>query len=299
MPASLADGFFDGKRALVCGPGYVGGAVVEALLGRGAEVTVLARSEATGSRWQSRGCAAVVADVAADDWHDRLTPAFDLVLFSVSSGGGGVAGYRHSYLAGMQSLSRWAQEHDSSAHLIYTGSTSVYAADGGVRVEEDAALELSEERAVVLSTTEEAVRAWPGHWTVMRLAGIYGPSRHYLLDGLRAGHATVPGRSDYHLNLAHRDDIVSAILVAWSQPSYSAGETFNVADDGAATKGDVVAHLASTLGRPVPDFTGVSAPGRRAYMPDRIISNAKLKRVLGWRPRYASFREGYAAILEA
>jgi hypothetical protein len=51
------------------------------------------------------------------------------------------------------------------------------------------------------------------------------------------------------------------------------------------------------LGVPLPRFTGEPASGRRAITPDRIISNARAKAVLGWAPRYSTFREGCASLL--
>jgi nucleoside-diphosphate-sugar epimerase len=72
---------------------------------------------------------------------------------------------------------------------------------------------------------------------------------------------------------------------------------FNVADDGAATKGEIVDWLARRIGVAKPDFTGAPAGGRRAVTPDRIIVNAKLKTELGWRPSCPTFREGYEKIL--
>lgn len=76
-----------------------------------------------------------------------------------------------------------------------------------------------------------------------------------------------------------------------------AGGVFNVADDGAATKGEVVAWLAARLGVPSPRFTGAPAAGRRAVTPDRVIANARIKAALGWRPRFPDFRAGYENIL--
>src|SRR5437763_3602048 len=52
--------------------------------------------------------------------------------------------------------------------------------------------------------------------------------------------------------------------------------------------------LAGELGLPPPRFTGESGGPRRPVTPDRVISNAKAKAMLDWRPRYPTFREGYA-----
>jgi nucleoside-diphosphate-sugar epimerase len=72
-----------------------------------------------------------------------------------------------------------------------------------------------------------------------------------------------------------------------------------VADDAAATKSKVVEWLAAQVGRPPPRFSGGPASTRRGFAepPDRLISNARIKVELGWRPAYVSFREGYRQIL--
>jgi nucleoside-diphosphate-sugar epimerase len=70
-----------------------------------------------------------------------------------------------------------------------------------------------------------------------------------------------------------------------------------VADDGAALKAEIVEWLARRIGVALPRFTGEPAMGRRAVTPDRVIANARAKAVLGWRPRFATFREGYENLL--
>ncbi len=297
MSPDLADGFFAAKRFLVCGPGYVGGAVVQALLKLGASVDVLTRSEARLRAFEAMGGRGWAADIAGRDWHGQISTDYDGILFSISSGGGGVEGYRHSYEAGMASLRAWAFTRAVTAHLVYTSSTSVYDADGGAVVDESMATVATDERTEVLRAAEAMVADWPAASTVLRLAGIYGPGRHYLLDQLRDGAAVVAGRGDFHLNLVHLDDIVQAVLLTWRFRANAAGKVFNVADDGRALKAEVVTFLAQQLGCAMPEFSGVSAPGRRAQTPDRVISNWKLKAELGWRPAFPTFRDGYARIL--
>jgi nucleoside-diphosphate-sugar epimerase len=97
--------------------------------------------------------------------------------------------------------------------------------------------------------------------------------------------------------LAHRDDIAAAIWAAFGAPSSVADDIFNVADDTPTPKAEVAAWLAARLGVPVPQFSGEPMSGRRAVTPDRVISAAKIKRVLGWRPRYPTFRDGYEKML--
>ena len=292
-----------GKRLVIVGCGYVGTAVAREACRAGLRVEALTRNPGRAAELAALGAHTVVADLATDTWHGRLTPGADLVLNCVSSGGGGLDGYRRSYVEGMRSLLAWAQR-DPAGTLVYTSSTSVYPQGGGVVVDEEAPTEGAGETGRILLEAEELLRRGSGacgRWFILRLAGIYGPGRHHLLDQVRTGAAEIAGSGAQHLNLAHRDDICAAVFAAFSAPVSLSGGIFNVADDASAPKAEVVRWLAEQLGRPAPRFTGGTASARRgvASPPDRLISNAKLKAKLGWQPRYPSFREGYAAILSA
>lgn len=291
------------KRLVIFGCGYVGEAVARRALAAGMTVEALTRNPRRAAELTALGVRVVVDDLAADTWHGRIAPGAPFALNCVSSGGGGLDGYRHSYVDGMKSVLAWARRAPVST-LVYTGSTSVYPQGNGQVVDESAPTAGAGETGAILLEAEALLRAATGaweRWFVLRLAGIYGPGRHHLLDQVRAGAAELPGPGTHHLNLAHRDDIVAAVFAALSFPESRAGGIYNVADGAPATKAEVVAWLAAQLGLPAPRFAGGKASGRRGFAapPDRIISNARLQSELGWRPRYPSFREGYAGILSA
>jgi nucleoside-diphosphate-sugar epimerase len=289
--------FLAGRRLVIFGAGYVGAAVALAAKARGLEVSALTRNPVKAQALNAAGVRTVVSELASSDWHGQLPADTDYVLNCVSSGGGGPEGYRRSYVDGQRSLLTWAGGTSSPGRLVYTGSTSVYPQEGGIRVDEDAPTDGAMGTARVLLEAEALVRAWRGNWFILRLAGIYGPDRHHLLDQLRAGSGELAGRGEHHLNLIHRDDIVSAILAAFAAPASVPSGVFNVADDGAAPKAALAEWIAARLGLPAPTFSGEPAMGRRAITPDRIIANDRIKRVLGWRPQYPTFREGYESIL--
>jgi nucleoside-diphosphate-sugar epimerase len=291
--ASLA-----GRHLVIFGCGYVGAAVARWAADAQLRVTALTRNAASAIVLREVGIDTIVADLAGHAWHDELPVAPDFALNCVGSGGSGAEAYRRSYLEGMESISAWAAAHGGIQTLLYTSSTSVYPQGNGAVLDELAPVGASTDRTQVLIDTEARVRtggaAWR-RWFVLRLAGIYGPGRHQLLEQVRGGEVT--GAGENHLNLIHRDDIVTAVAACILAPESTANEIFNVADDGRARKSDIVAWLAGQLERPVPRFTGAPAGGRRAVTPDRVISNEKLKATLGWRPRYPTFREGYANLL--
>jgi len=289
---------FAGKRLIIFGCGYLGTAVAQWAVKAGLQVTALTRNPVTAGHLAGLGVESVVADLANDDWHSQIAAQPEFVLNCVSSGGGGVEAYRRSYVAGMASIVAWAKKQGPVGTLVYTGSTSVYPQDGGVIVDETAPTGGDAERPQLLRQAEALISdthgAW-NRWFILRLAGIYGPERSYLLEQVRRGE--VAGKGDHHLNLIHRDDAVAAVAACFAAPSTVASQVFNVADNGAAPKREVVAWVASALGLPNPAFTGEPAAGRRVITPDRVISNTKCQEVLGWHPRYSTFREGYGSLL--
>jgi len=296
-----------GRYLVVFGAGYVGATVARQAVARGLRVTALTRNAELARALAAEGIEPVVADVADDGWPAQIPDRADYVLNSVSAGGGGLEGYRRSYVDGMRSILAWsASIATPPGTIVYTSSTSVYPLGGGVTVDESAPVGSSSATADILVEAENLL--WGGarplgapsasvpRAFILRLAGIYGPGRHHLLDQLRAGATEISGRGDHHLNLAHRDDIAAAVWSAFTAPPEVPGSIFNVADDGAATKTEVINWLAARLGVPEPRFTGEPTSGRRVLVPDRIISNTKLKQVLGWHPAFPTFREGYEGI---
>jgi nucleoside-diphosphate-sugar epimerase len=292
----IAPGNFAGKRLVVLGCGYVGGAFAREAVGRGLRVTALTRNVEKAEKLRADGIETVVADLAGDAWHTQIAGGADFVVNCVSSGGGGIEGYRRSYLEGMRSAVAWMRKVGGVSAAVYTSSTSVYPQGGGVTVDETYDVDRAGERPGVLVAAEDELLGAEDaaeRRVALRLAGIYGPGRHHLLEQVRAGE--VAGRGDFHLNLIYRDDICAAL---WAGLVGNGGrEIFNVADDGAAKKEEIVNWLAVRLGVAAPRFTGEPAGGRRAVTPDRIISNAKLKLCTDWRPACASFRDGYEKIL--
>ncbi len=289
------------RQVALFGAGYVGTALARVLLERGQRVIALTRNPERAAELSAAGARVVVADLASPAWHGEIGTV-DGVVNCVSSGGGGPDGYRHSYVEGARSILTWLARVGPPEALVYTSSTSVYPQHGGV-VDEDSPTDAAVGNALFLLEAERLMAGAPASGRarracILRLAGIYGPGRHHLLDQLRVGTMAFPGRGDHRLNLAHRDDIVAALLLALEQGPDGA-TTLNVADDAPTPKAEVVAWLAARLGVPAPVFSGVTMPGRRAETPDRTVCNRRIKQVLGWRPRYPDFRAGYEAILGA
>ena len=294
--------FLHGKRLVIFGCGYVGSELAQAAIAAGMRVEALTRNPDKAAALRAAGLAkVVVADLSTADWHEQIAGGPDHVVDCVSSSGPDT--YRQAYVGGLASIIAWAgQAAVPVGTLVYTSSTSVYPQGGGVTVGETDPTEGATPNGAIIREAETLLQAAAPssvrrHF-ILRLAGIYGPDRHHLLDQLRAGHGQLAGTGGHRLNLAHRDDIVSAILSCLSAPPSVGSQVFNVADSAPAPRGEVVCWLAGRLGRPVPGFDG-SMTGRRDGAPvaDRIISNDKIQRMLGWRPQFPDYRAGYGKIL--
>jgi len=288
------------KRLVIFGCGYVGTAVALEAMAHGIAVTALTRNAANAVVLREQGIEVITADLADQAWHERIPVAPDFALNCVSSGGAGIAGYERSYVRGMESVIAWARRVGPVGTLVYTSSTSVYPQGGGIEVDEEAPTGGAEstERARLLLAAEDMLRAAPPacrRWFILRLAGIYGPGRHHLLEQVKQGE--VSGLAAMRLNLIHRDDIVTAIMACFAAPAAVANAVFNVVDDAPTAKAEVVAWLAERLAQSPPRFTGQPVGGRRELTPDRVVRNGRVKAALGWQPRFPSYRDGFAKLV--
>jgi nucleoside-diphosphate-sugar epimerase len=131
---------------------------------------------------------------------------------------------------------------------------------------------------------------------VFRLPGIYGPGRS-ALERVRAGAAHRIDLPAQVFSRIHVDDLASGVLAGLDAPPGA----YNLADDLPASQNAVVEEACRLLGvEPPPlrslDEAGLSAPARAFYAENRRVANGKARRVLGWRPRYGTFRDGLRAL---
>lgn len=293
---------FEGKHLLVCGMGYLGQRVARQALDRGMRVTGLTRTDEKAKVLRAEGFDMIVADLVQQGWYQEVTGRVDFILNCVSAGGGGVDNYIRAYIEGMHSLLHYCAG-DFAGRLIYTSSTGVYPFSDGETVTEETAFTPQAENAEILKTAEEFLqRSGPGGWTILRLAGIYGPDRHYLLNQVRTGASELAGDGGVYLNLIHVEDICSAIWKLWEADESALNTIYNVVDDEPSLKQEVVAWLAQKTGQPMPRFNPEKSIRQRQLpdgkLPHRILSNAKLKSATGWVPKYPSYREGFAGLIE-
>jgi 2-alkyl-3-oxoalkanoate reductase len=138
---------------------------------------------------------------------------------------------------------------------------------------------------------------------VLRYGGFYGPGTSMAPDGeqleaIMSRKFPVVRSGDGLMSLVHIDDAAGATALAVES---GAPGIYNVVDDEPAPARDWVPVLAEQVGaKPplrVPRWLARLLAGEAMttmLTEGRGASNAKAKRVLGWQPRYASWRRGFA-----
>jgi nucleoside-diphosphate-sugar epimerase len=192
-------------------------------------------------------------------------------------------------------------EPGSPAPRVVLSSTVVTGDARGALLTEDAPLPVTtpygrskqEAERLLLDSGLPAVIVRPSH--------VYGPGGWYaeeLVARLRQpGRFVVVGSGANLWDVVHVDDVVEALLVAASDAA--PGSIYHVVDDHPIAYGDFMALTSELLGvgapRRIPIALARIAAGSNAV--DAVVrsarsSNEKIKRELGWRPRFSAAREG-------
>jgi nucleoside-diphosphate-sugar epimerase len=181
----------------------------------------------------------------------------------------------------------------------WLGTTAVYGDRGGAWVDEGDPVAPDSPRAERRAAAEQAWLAsgLPAH--VFRLAGIYGPGRN-VLDELRAGTARRIVKPGQVFSRIHVADIATVLAASLARPH--PGRVYNVCDDEPAAPQDVVAFAADLLGVAAPpevpfETARLSPMARSFYAANRRVRNERIRRELGVRLAYPSYREGLQALL--
>jgi nucleoside-diphosphate-sugar epimerase len=276
---------------LIAGCGDVGSRLAMQLLAGGWEVHGLRRDV-------SRLPEGVIG--VAGDLFDKNCPAtwpvgaVDYLVYCAAATDHDEAGYRAAYIQGLQHVLEWLDDYGQVPNrLLFVSSSSVYGQQQGEWIDEASpAVPMGYSGQVMLEAEQIALKSGiPA--SIVRLTGIYGPGREWLLTQVRRGYRVAVDPPLY-ANRIHADD--AAGLMAWlleaDRRGVALGDVYIGVDDEPAALADVVGWLREYLG--VTEWAQDATVRRTG---SKRCSNARAK-ALGWTPKYPSFREGYAAIIE-
>ena len=190
------------------------------------------------------------------DWHNKLSSDYTHIVNCVSSSGNGINGYKLSYNDGMISILDWLK-NQSKKNIIYTSSTSVYGQNDGTWVDESSiSTSPNSEYSNILRKTEDLIVENKDYFSshyIIRLSGIYGPNRHYLLDSIRSKSA-INSNKDYFMNMIHVKDITKAICRFIHFDGKIESGIYNLTDNQPVKRKEVANWISSELGMPPPEF---------------------------------------------
>jgi nucleoside-diphosphate-sugar epimerase len=273
---------------IILGCGFTGSRVAELLLSRGIPtLATTSRAERIGAL-EARGLRALEVDVNRPKDLDRLrrfTRARSTVLHSVP-----LVTDAEGRLFDPTPLLLDALGEQPS-RVVYLSTTGVYGARK--RVDETTPVEPVTKRARLRVEAERTVLRGSWESLILRPAAIYGPGRGVHV-AVRAGRHPLVGDGSNYVSRIHVDDLAAhACAALFSDVTGS----YPVADDEPCTSKEITAFCARLLGIPMPPSVDASqvSETRRA---DRRVDGTAIRRLLGVKLRFPSFRTGIPACLE-
>ncbi|MNO89967.1 NAD dependent epimerase/dehydratase family protein [compost metagenome] len=220
--------------------------------------------------------------------------AVDYLVYCAAATDHDEAGYRAAYVQGLEHVLEWLDDYGQMPNrLLFVSSSSVYGQQNGEWVDEASpAVAAGYSGRVMLEAEQLALKSGiPA--SIVRLTGIYGPGREWLLTQVRRGYR-VAVEPPLYANRIHADDAAGLIacLLEADRRGVALDDVYIGVDDAPAALADVVGWLREYLG--VTEWADDDSVRRTG---SKRCSNARAK-ALGWTPKYPSFREGYAAIIE-
>ena len=259
---------------IIAGAGDVGSRLAALRIGRGDDVIAIRRRDVASGP----GVRTHRADLASGEGLSTLPRQAVSIVFCAAPDQRDEAAYRALYHDGLRRL----LDAVEAPRVVFVSSTAVYAQDAGEWVDEASPAQPTAFNGRVLLEAERVLAPLPGG-TSLRLSGLYGPGRDYLLRKARAGE---PGEPRW-TNRIHVQDAAAALShlldLRHPQPLYLGN------DDLPALETQVLAWV-----RDAERLPPVAAPGGPER--GRRVRNARL-RASGWVPGHEDYRSGYACLL--
>ena len=298
--------------------GAIGRQLVPRLIEAGHQVTAITRSEAKLAELRNVGAEPILCDVFDAG---RLGAAIaqaepDAVVNQLTDLPQSLNPRKlGEYYAANNRVRREGTQNLLSAALgagvsrfVVQGAAYWYAPFGGPVKREEAPLYLNAPPPIgpaveTIKHVEDTVLSAEGlEGVVLRFGMFYGPGTWYAKNGdvgrqVRKRRYPMIGRGEGVYSFVHVDDAASATVAALEEARPG---VYNVVDDEPASAAEWMPVYAEALGakRPprVPAFVARLIAGKALVdwmLELRGASNEKLKKELGWRPRYESWRRGF------
>ena len=314
-------------RVLVVGAtGALGEPTVRRLVERGHEVFGLTRSESKARGIEALGARPVFGDVLAETdvkrVVDEVRPEGVAQLLNAIPKRGAIRpkdldATNELREVGTRNLLASVKAHGTPRYVVESMVFGYgYGDSGGALLTEDApfgqtvAAEHMNPALNALADMEQqvlqATQRSEVEGVVLRLGLFYGPgvgSTEFMISMLKKRMMFLPGGGKGQLSWIHVADGAAAVVDALEKAA--PGSVYNVVDDEPASFWDMCAEMGRTLdiggpkSIPVGVVKIVSSYAATMAATNLRVSNAKIKKELGWMPQFPTCREGAKDLLAA
>ncbi|GAC1497844.1 MAG: NAD-dependent epimerase/dehydratase family protein [Ktedonobacteraceae bacterium] len=293
--------------------GFVGNAIVKALLERKHEVLGLVRDARKAKSLEQSGVTLVVGDMLEPASYEHIVPTVDGVIHAAQYPIQGrftkqkVGKMEQADILMTRTLAKACLQHGKK--FVYTSSTLAYGDHGDQWITEQDALhappisEAHEQLAkeMVAMHREQGLRV-----IIIAPGWVYGPGglfKQSFYDTQQKGRLAAFGAGKNYWSPIHVDDLATGYALAIESEAY--GETFNVVDDQPLTQREIIDLFTDALGvkrvgSMPPWFLKIllGAPLVDSLVISFRIKNARAKQALGWQPRYSTFKDGIPVVVK-
>jgi nucleoside-diphosphate-sugar epimerase len=273
---------------LIIGCGDLGGSIAELLANAGHAVTGVRVSNKPMPNQVER-IQTDVTDSASLKLLEQVSA--DIVIYCVAADAQTDESYRKHYVEGLRNVLQLQTNNNQLKHVFFVSSTRVYGQEIDALLDELTPAVPSDFGGERLLEAEALLKTFAFASTAIRLSGIYGPGRQYLVNMAKA-----PERwpqSNKWTNRIHRDDAARFIHFLCEQ--VVAGKTIEDCyigvDDEPTLQYDVLTWIATRLNVTPPSMDlNEKVTGKR-------LSNQRMRRT-GFALKYANYQVGYSEILK-
>jgi 2-alkyl-3-oxoalkanoate reductase len=294
--------------------GYIGSNLANALSKRGHTIMALARSEDSANQLRSLNYEVIRGNVAhPDEWIGLASRAEILVhvaqlRIGKRVGHGWVKKALLADTLALQGLTAAAKLNPSTKAIFYTSGISVVGDHASEWVDESTqplpgktigSYHLETERRI----KERVADGYP--FVIIRSSlpvSAAGTFASFFLEQARKGKLQYAGTGNNFWPTIHMDDLIEGYCMAIEKPPV--GETLILSDDNPVTMKEFSEQLMNAFGHTktksaskwlVSLFAG--EPLANLLVSSYRVRNDKAKRILGWQPRYRTFRESLQQVI--
>jgi nucleoside-diphosphate-sugar epimerase len=273
-------------KVLQIGCGGLGTLIAQETLTHGHDLTIVRRSK----QGVPEGAQVLHLDVVADEALTELAELQpEILLYCLAPVEG--QSYQQTYVQGLKNVLAHVSK-SALRHVFFISSTGIYGEHQGEFVDDSTAVAPADADGQVMLDAERLLYELPCGHSALRLSGIYGPKRLYLLRAVQ-DKARWP-RQAHWTNRIHELDAARAVVHLYELLANDVVLPAHciITDGVPALQHEVLQWMAGQLRVPIPDTPPLQPQsGKR-------ITNQFLPQS-GFKLKFADYQAGYAAILAA